>query len=218
MTLLKFKYRESYSECFFHRLFYFQWRYKRLFCFHFLYSLVPCFDHTNNTFGNWRCPLHLMSQQVSISSSESLNDTKLLPFHLLYGYFEIRHTLKLNFSPFLSKEQSLFISSGRKDAQCLLLYSLAFNNGFNGTNLCILRVCHSFEACVVGQSFSPLGTNTPELILYWVPTSCHKSLMDCKASALRVCFERSRQRWHIVRCNGEGCAQKHYVFTRCMYC
>lgn len=43
---------------------------------------------------------HLMSQKVSISSSESLNNTKLFPFHLLC-HFEIRHTLKLNSPPSL---------------------------------------------------------------------------------------------------------------------
>lgn len=43
-----------------------------------------------------------MSQQVSVASSESLNDTKLLPFHSLCvfcGQFEIRDALIRNFSP-----------------------------------------------------------------------------------------------------------------------
>lgn len=56
---------------------------ERVDCFvHCLDSPALCVDRTYNTFGNWRCPLHLMKQQVSIFSSESLNDTKLFPIHL----------------------------------------------------------------------------------------------------------------------------------------
>lgn len=55
----------------------------RYFHFHFLHSFVLYFDQTYSTFGNWRCPLHLMNQQVSIASSEALNDIKLFQFHLL---------------------------------------------------------------------------------------------------------------------------------------
>lgn len=49
------------------------------------------------------------------------------------------------------------------------------------------------DCSVAEKSFSPLGMNTPEVILFWFPTSCHKSLMDYKA--LRVCLECSRCRW-----------------------
>lgn len=78
-----FKHRERCSK---HLLFCFHWNARPCSPLHFLSPLlcfVFCFDQTYNTFGNLRCLLHLMSQQVSIASSESLNDTKLFSIRLI---------------------------------------------------------------------------------------------------------------------------------------
>lgn len=95
-----------------------------------------------------------MTQNCSISPS----------LCVLCGNFEIRHTLKLNFPPFSLRNR--FISSGQKDTQCFSLFSLAFNNGFNGTNLRILRVCHSFQKC----SFAVTGVWLSRVFHLWVLT------------------------------------------------
>lgn len=107
-------YRPSFKDCRGLFLFEFRERYSVrsspfvVSSFFILSSL--CFDRTWNTFGNWRCPLHLMSQQVSVASSESLNDSQLLPLRVFCGHFEITHLC------LISEESSLFISSGLIDS------------------------------------------------------------------------------------------------------
>lgn len=60
-----------------------------------------------------------MSQQVSIASSESPNDTKLFPIHLLrvcsVAILKSDTHLSLISLLSLSEESSLFISNGLKD-------------------------------------------------------------------------------------------------------
>lgn len=154
------------------------------------FILVLCCDQTYSTFGSWRCPLHLMSQQVSIASSESLNNTKLFPFHLhcvVCCHFEIRHILKLN-SPSLSLRNLAYLLPMGGMILSVFHFFLSLQQWFQWdqfvkiTSLPLfLKMQLRCDSNVVRQSFSPLGTHTPELILYWVPTSWHKSLMDCKA-------------------------------------
>lgn len=194
----------------------------------FLYSVSFRLHRTFSTFGIWNRPLYFMKQQVSLSSSRSVNDRKLFPFHLLcvcsVAILKSNTHLSLISPLSLSGIKPIYFQWEEGYLLCFAsFFSLQqwfqwdqFVHITSVPTFLVMQFC--CDGSVAGQSFSPPGANTPELILFWVSTSCHKSLMDCKAWALRDFLGSSLHRWQTVWCNGEGFAQKHHMFIQCMYC